>query len=487
MKRYIIPLLFVLSFAIFISCNETVRPALTVNSTPSLFPDYVGVTVPSSVAPLNFRMADDSYDKIDVVVTGKNRTIHVQRDHSTFFSPRTWKKLLAENKGGKITLTVSAKRNGKWIRYASFPIYVSQFAIDEGLVYRLIAPSFEAYGKMGIYERSLSSFRQRTLIENTLVPNSCINCHSFQATNPDSYSFHICGNYGATALKLNDKTELFNMKNNASIGSYGYSYWHPTGEFIAYAVNKSQRLYHVVRDKRVEVVDLASDIVLYDVKKNQLFSCPQLKSNDAFETSPAFSPDGRSLYFCSAKARPLEQYAHIRYSLCRISFDPDKGIFGDKVDTLVNADKLFKSVSFPRPSYDGSYLMYTISDYGNSSIWHREADLRLIDLRTGSDRALSEVNSSDAESYHSWSSNSHWFVFSSRRIDGLYTRLYLASIDDKGRITKPFLLPQKDPDQNESSFYSFNLPEFVSGTVKMDTHQIQQQALSKERRQMQVR
>lgn len=84
-----------------------------------------------------------------------------------------------------------------------------------------------------------------------------------------------------------------------------------------------------------------------------------------------------------------------------------------------------KSVSFSRPSYDGKYLMFTMSDYGNFSIWHKEADLWLVDLNTGISRSLTEVNSNDVESYHNWSSNSRWFVFSSRRIDGLIPVLLL--------------------------------------------------------------
>jgi hypothetical protein len=64
------------------------------------------------------------------------------------------------------------------------------------------------------------------------------------------------------------------------------------------------------------------------------------------------------------------------------------------------------------------------------------------------------------------SSNSKWFVFSSRRIDGLYTRPYIAWIDDKGEVSKPFLLPQKDPDHYDFNLRSFNVPELVQGRVK---------------------
>ena len=72
---------------------------------------------------------------------------------------------------------------------------------------------------------------------------------------------------------------------------------------------------------------------------------------------------------------------------------------------------------------------------------------------------------SDTESYHSWSSNSRWIVFSSRRIDGLYTRPYFAYIDEEGNASKPFLLPQKDTDYYHRFMKSYNIPEFITGKV----------------------
>jgi Tol biopolymer transport system component len=207
-----------------------------------------------------------------------------------------------------------------------------------------------------------------------------------------------------------------------------------------------------------------------------------LKTAD-FETFPSFSPDGKTLYFCSAKKHEIQSdYKKIKYSLCKIEFNAQKGTFGSKVDTLISSFKTGKSISFPRPSFDGKYIMYTQSDYGNFSIWHREADLYLLTLKDGSIRCLKEVNSNETESFHDWSSNSHWFVFSSRRGDGLYTRPYFASIDENGNITKPFLLPQEDPRFYDTSLYSFNLPEFITGTVKINLSEFEKKALSDKRK-----
>ena len=132
--------------------------------------------------------------------------------------------------------------------------------------------------------------------------------------------------------------------------------------------------------------------------------------------------------------------------------------------------------------------MFTLSDYGNFSIWHKEADLWLLDLTSGDLRKLSEVNSDDTESFHNWSSNSRWFVFSSRRGDGLYTRLYLASMDENGKISKPFLLPQEDPETYyDRSVYSYNVPDFTSEPIKIDTRVFEKKITSKERIQVQAK
>ncbi len=128
-----------------------------------------------------------------------------------------------------------------------------------------------------------------------------------------------------------------------------------------------------------------------------------------------------------------------------------------------------KSLTWPRPSYDGRFLMFTLLDYGYFSIWHRESDQWLLDLTTGEARPIDEINSDEADSYHNWSANSRWIVFTSRRANGLYSQLFLASIDEHGQATKPFLLPQEKPlKYYNETLYSFNTPDFTKAKVDFD-------------------
>lgn len=253
-----------------------------------------------------------------------------------------------------------------------------------------------------------------------------------------------------------------------------YPFWHPSGNYIAYSVNNIRQVFHETKDKRVEVIDSESDLIVYDVNNNETLYCDNIMTKDHFETFPSFSPDGKKLYFCAAEAKQMPmQYKDIRYNLCSIDFDPETGTFDNVVDTLFNAAAIKKSITFPRPSPDGKHIMFTLVDYGNFSIWHPEADLYLYDVASGETRPLETANSNDTESYHSWSSNSHWFVFSSRRINGLYTRPYISHIDENGNESKPFLLPQKNPDYYEELLFSYNIPEFINQKVDLDVRTVE--------------
>ena len=95
------------------------------------------------------------------------------------------------------------------------------------------------------------------------------------------------------------------------------------------------------------------------------------------------------------------------------------------------------------------------------SIWHRNTELYLIDFETQAIRPLEKANSRETESYHTWSSNGRWIVFSSRRDDGNYTRPYIAYMDKDGYDCKPFVLPQRRPDFYDRLLKSFNIPEFM--------------------------
>ena len=67
------------------ACQEQVSNPSVVAELPKIYPDYVGVTIPAGIAPLNFNFAGGDIDRMDVVVRGeKGGQLHVQGDVADF-------------------------------------------------------------------------------------------------------------------------------------------------------------------------------------------------------------------------------------------------------------------------------------------------------------------------------------------------------------------------------------------------------------------
>lgn len=463
-----------LCLSLLFACTDKLPDAKEIASTPVIFPDYTDVTIPCNIAPLNFKLNNEV--KSIAVLTGINCTVQIKSNNGDFVIPENkWHEMVIQSAGDRIACTIYIYENESWSKYTPFYIHVAKDSIDPNLVYRKIAPGYRMWGKMGIYQRNLESFEEEEILSNRLTNNNCMNCHSFCMQNPDMMLFHQRSLHGATYIIKNGKMEKLNTKTQELMSALVYPFWHPSGRYAAFSVNDTKQDFHHVDANRVEVFDSASDVVVYDMDKHEIVTDSLLLSEDNLETFPAFSPDGKTLYFCSASAKPMpESFREVKYSLLALSFDPEKRTFGEKADTLYNATEMGKSARFPRVSPNGRYVLFTVSDYGNFSIWHKDADLQMIDLATNELISLDAVNSDDVESYHSWSSNSHWFVFSSRRDDGLYTRPYIVHVDEKGVTGKPFLLPQKSNDYYDDLLFSFNIPELVKGKVNIDTYELVQ-------------
>lgn len=454
----------------FAGCNNVQRvpePDKTLDSVPVIFPDYSNVTIPCNIAPLNFRLEVDADDAV-AVIEGRGGRIVVDGDDGDFVIPgKAWKSLLASTMDNdSLSVTVYAQNDNEWTSYRPFYWFVSSDGIDSYLAYRLIEPGYELWHTMGIYQRNLSDFEQKAIITNEETKNNCMNCHSFNNRSSEQMIFHMREKLPGTYLVNNEGVEkLITSKGQSLV----YPFWHPSGKFIAFSSNQTKQGFHMNDRNLIEVYDISSDLLVYDLQGHRIISDSIIASGKSLETFPTFSPDGKKLYFCSAEARSLPQeYDKVKYNLCSVDFDVETGCFGDDVDTLFNAIKEDKSVSFPRISPDGKWMMFTVSDYGNFSIWHKSADLVMIGLEDGRIYDLSGVNSDDVESYHSWSSNGRWVVFSSRRMDGLYTCPFIVYVDKDGKFGKPFVLPQKSPEFYRDFMYSFNIPEFVNGQVEID-------------------
>ncbi len=479
----------VLALWLLLSCNSQPEHPEKVNQLPAIYPDYIGVTIPVDIAPLNFNFVDEAIDCMDVVARGsKGGELHVNGEWAAF-EIDDWQQLIAHNKGGKLTLTLCVKKDGQWKQYRDFDIHISDATLDDwGLTYRRIKPGYEVGGDIGIYQRDIHSFDEFAILTESAVPGRCFNCHTANRTNPKRITLQMRGEGGGTMIQKDGHQTWVETKTDSTKAAGSYSYWHPEGNYVAMAVNSVHQGFFTGTGQRIEVYHRFSNVEVLDTRTNELILSPLLQTDD-LEIFPAFSADGKWLYYSSSKPCNVPaEYEKVKCSLCRIPFDAEKGQLGETVDTLLNGPAADKSYVLARPSYDGRWLMYCVSSRGNFPVSQNDADLWLMDLKTGEHRALKEVNSGQSDSFHNWSENSRWFVFSSKREDGMYTKLYLASIDRKGHVTKPFLLPQRNPQKYYREMMdAYNCPDFTKTKVELDAHETYRQVFDNKRIQVKIR
>lgn len=450
-------------------CNSYHPADKEVEEFPVIFPDYAAVTFPSNIAPPNFVIQEEGEGfQTEMGIVGENTMFTIHSDEPLVtISPKDWTALLEKAVGKEIFFRITVLQEQQWVRYADIQNQISRYPIDGYLAYRLLYPGYELWNEMGIYQRELSSYKETPIVENRNFGKQCVNCHTFNAQSPEDMMMHIRGAQGGTLIQHKGKLEKVNPK--AEGFKYGptYSSWHPSGKYIAFSTNEIQQFFHSAGQKAIEVSDLGADLMIYDVENHRSFTDSLVYGDTYMETFPAWSPNGKDLYFTRAqgyqKGMPLDS---IRYDLCRVGFDVATEKLGAP-EIVFQASTQSKSVSFPCISPNGKYLMFVLSDYGNFSIWHPESDLHLMDLTTGEIHRLVEVNSDAVDSYHTWSSNGHWFVFSSKRMDGLWARPYFAAFNpETGETGKPFLLPQENPLFYDSYTYTYNRPELIKEPVK---------------------
>ena len=489
MKRFLLGSLGLLVLLVLLGCTAHPQNPAKVDQLPDIYPDYIGVTIPAGIAPLNFNLADESIDRMDVVVKGsKGGELHANGEWADFGIDE-WHELTRQNRGGELSVTVCAEKDGQWTQYRDFRIYVSETPLDDwGLTYRRIKPGYEVGGDIGIYQRDIHTFSEYAILTETAVPGRCFNCHTANRTNPGRLTLQMRGEGGGTMIQKDGRQTWVETKTDSTRAAGSYSYWHPQGDYVALAVNNVHQAFFTGTGQRIEVYHAFSNVEVLDTRSNELILSPLLQTDD-LEIFPAFSADGRYIYYSTSKpCRVPAEYERVKCSLCRIAFDASAGRFGETVDTLLNGPQADCSYTLARPSYDGRWLMYCVSSRGNFPVSQNDADLWLMDLKTGTHRELKELNSPQSESYHNWSENSRWFVFSSKREDGMYTKLYLATIDSRGRVSKPFLLPQRHPRKYYRELMdAYNCPDFTKTRVELDAHEAYRQVFENKREQVKIR
>jgi len=435
--------------------------------TPRIRPGYADIVIPPNIAPLNFTVLEPGR-RYYVRITGRGgQAINIHRRSANIVIPlRRWRRLLQASRGQAIRLDVHVQAHtGQWRRFEPIRQTVAREEIDPYLVYRLIRPLYNLYVNVAIYQRNLETYDESPVVDGRLLGNGCVNCHTFLNHRTRKMLVHVRGAAGAAMLLGADgRLARVDTRTKYNPSPASYTCWHPSGKFLTFSANRLTQFTHAVGETR-EVFDHASDLGCYLLAEKAVKSSRHITRPGRLETFPTWSPDGKWLYFCSAPKTPVEQYRRVKYDLMRVAYDRNSGAWGEP-QTVLSSRQTHLSITEPRVSPDGRFLMFCMAEYGNFPVYRPSSDLYLMDLRTRRYRRLA-VNSDRCESWHCWSSSGRWFVFSSKRRDGIFAKPHFSYFDAEGRAHKPFVLPQKDGDFYESFLKTYNVPELVTGPVAL--------------------
>ncbi len=442
---------------------------------PKIRPDYRDIVIPPNIAALNFLIEEQGTGYCVKIHSKQAPAIEVFSKTPKIIIPQNrWRQLLSKNKGQDLYFDIFVKnQNQQWRRFSTITNKIAAEEIDGYLVYRKFYAVHNQWGRMGIYQRNISNYDESLILDNTYFRRGCVNCHSFcnNRTNKMLIGFRSKV-YGSSALLVNDKAV-------GKIGSkLGYTAWHPSGRMAVYSVNRVAQFFRSARSEIRDVLDLDSMLAYYLVDSAEIKTTPQISVKERLETYPAWSPDGKWLYFSSAEIPwsdleklPPDGYEEVKYDLMRISYDIDSDKWG-QLETVLSAKDSGYSILEPRISPDGRWLLFCMCDYGPFPVYQQSSDLYLLDLKAAKETGRYEyqkleINSDQSESWHSWSSNSRWIAFSSKRDYGVFTRSYISYIDETGKAYKPILLPQKDPEFYDSCLNTYSVPEFITEPVRV--------------------
>lgn len=469
--KYLLPLL------LLAAC--TGRPAIPASYTETqeaaiVYPCMDSTVAPPNIAPLNCRYEGAA----DEVVARLGSIIACTDGEEFCWDEEEWHALLDAHRGKTLPLDIWTRHGGQWSHHPTQHITVAEEEIDSFLIYRLIEPGYELYRQMGLYERNLTNFDERVLVENNRqydsIHNHCLNCHNFQANDTRRWLFHIRGRHGGTMVVEDGVPRKVDMRHDSILAAGVYPAWHPTENLVVLSTNVTGQMFHMQHRERIEVLDSESDLILYDPEQGTVGNI--FKTDSMLETFPCWAPDGERLYYCAAPAaRRYDRLIYSIYSIARERVLDSKEACDPPRLEVSNG-----SCAVPRVSPDGRYLLYTRADYGQFHIWHASADLWVKDLLRDTCYALTAANSPEADSYHAWSSNGRWIVFASRRDDKGYSRVYISYFDSQGHAHRPIMLPQRRAIHNTLLLKSYNVPELVKRGVPCRQSELQEAVLLQE-------
>ncbi|MBX3024294.1 tetratricopeptide repeat protein [bacterium] len=396
---------------------------------------------------------------------------------------REIKQRSAERDAEVLIAGVNQGRLGRVLSSARVRIRTSKDPVNDSLFYREVPLPFLT----AVQDPSRIRWRFGTVDQEGGPPivlqnlPVCGNCHSF-ADNGSVLGLDVDygndkGAYGILPVSehmvMNDEKIITwaDYKREDGELTFGLlSRVSPSGRYVISTV-KDRSVFVAIPDLMISQLffPIKGILVVYDRDTKTFAALPGADDPQYVQTNAVWSPDGREIVFARTtahRAEHLEQQNSalvdekdvpeftvekrpFRYDLYRIPFNDGKGGTAAPLEGAANDGM---SNYFPKYSPDGKWIVFTKSK--SYMLLQPDSELWIVPAAGGEARRL-RYNTPRMNSWHSWSSNSRWLVFSSK-VNGPYTQLFLTHIDEDGNDSPPVLLERfTSPDR------AANIPEFT--------------------------
>ena len=370
---------------------------------------------------------------------------------------------------GSMTLTTSGDPVDGMIFYRDVPLMPSRTEV--GVIKPLVS------GALPLIEwrlRDISRLDSRIVLAD--MP-TCGNCHSF-STDGRTLGMDIdgpTGDKGAYAIAdiqremviTDDQLITWNDFPDKPAGhkTIGFgSQVSPDGRYAVTTVNETVYVRNFLTYGFLQVFYPTRGILgVYDRQAGEMKALPGADDTDYVHCDPVWSPKGDWLVFARAAARdnfepgrPLPEFADdpnelpMQYDLYRIEFD---GGAGGQPVAIEGASGNGMSNTFPKVSPDGKWIVFV--KCRNGQLMRPDSELWIVPSEGGQARRM-RCNTNRMNSWHSFSPNGRWMVFSSKA-NTYYTQMFLTHIDEEGNDSPPILIPNAT-----AANRAVNLPEFVN-------------------------